>query len=226
MTLADSHPYDEDRRDMLRLVPDGVRTALDVGCSTGRFMKLLQQRVPVVWGIEPHPDAARTAAGSGSTVVEGSFPHDLPADAPKFDLVVFNDVLEHMTDPWTCLADTRSLLSDGGWVVASLPNLRNLRVLVDLVWSGRFDYVDTGVLDRTHLRFFTRATIIELFEGAGFDVVRLQRVGGPIGSKSRWATALLPRRAREELRTIQFGVLARPRAGAGPVAAGGVALPT
>ena len=75
-----------------------------------------------------------------------------------------------MVDPWTALTATRDRLNPGGVLVGELPNVRHLPLLVDLAVRGRFDYVDTGLLDRTHLRFFTRSSAHDLFTTTGYVV--------------------------------------------------------
>jgi hypothetical protein len=96
--------------------------------------------------------------------------------------VIFNDVLEHLVDPWEALESTRDLLDRDGCVVASIPNVRHVAVIQPLVLRGTWNYTDSGILDRNHLRFFTRSTIVELFVTTGFvvnrlDPIRVARVG-------------------------------------------------
>ncbi|MBM6404306.1 class I SAM-dependent methyltransferase [Phycicoccus sp. CSK15P-2] len=170
---------DDDRAEVEPFLPAGVTRVLDAGCGAGGFGRTLRRRygdaVHVV-GLEPHPEgvALARASGSYSEVVQGLFPDDVPEGG--FDLVVFNDVLEHMVDPWTALAAARDLVGPDGHVVASIPNVQYLPVLWDLARHARFDYVDTGVLDRTHLRFFTWKTATDMFIRAGFDVSRVAGV--------------------------------------------------
>jgi 2-polyprenyl-3-methyl-5-hydroxy-6-metoxy-1,4-benzoquinol methylase len=154
-------------------MPDGTRI-LDVGCSRGAFgaqLKRLQAGC-VVYGIEPTA-AAAYAEDRLDHVVQGFFPADLPGDWRDFDVVCFNDVLEHMVDPWSVLEATIPFLARGGRVVASIPNVRYINVTIDLVLRGKWQYEQTGVLDRTHLRFFTRSSIVDLFASSGFSIDRL-----------------------------------------------------
>ncbi len=137
-------------------------------------------------------------------VVEGSYPEDMPEDV-KVDCIVFNDVLEHTVDPWSVLRETKRHLNVGGCVVASIPNVRYLPVLIDLIFRSRWEYVDEGVLDRTHLRFFTRSTIEEMFASSGLKIARLE----PINPFRRRGGALL-KGVLGDTRYLQFAVLARP----------------
>jgi 2-polyprenyl-3-methyl-5-hydroxy-6-metoxy-1,4-benzoquinol methylase len=89
--------------------------------------------------------------------------------------VIFADVLEHMTDPWSALKDWTDRLATGGSVVMSIPNVGHHSALSPLV-AGHWHYEDAGIMDRTHLRFFTRETVLELVAGAGLRVIRLERV--------------------------------------------------
>lgn len=103
--------------------------------------------------------------------VSGSYPEALPPR--QFDAIVFNDVLEHLVDPWSALRESKSFLTDGGMVIASIPNVRHYSVIKPLVVSGRFEYQDAGLLDRTHLRFFTFTSSVDLFESTGFRVTHV-----------------------------------------------------
>jgi 2-polyprenyl-3-methyl-5-hydroxy-6-metoxy-1,4-benzoquinol methylase len=205
------YPFHE-RPEVVKLVPAGERL-LDVGCGRGGFgyaVRAAGLSIRELWGIEPSPEAAAEAHHHFDRVITGTYPDGLSADSGLFDIVVFNDVLEHMVDPWSVLEHTyTSVLAEDGVVIASLPNIRYWPVLWDLMVRGRWTYTDTGTLDRTHLRFFTRSAMLELFEKTGFDVESVT-AGYAIGNGG-----LRDRRYRllpAELRTLQYLVVARRRA--------------
>ena len=166
--------YSSERADMLPFVPS-VGSFLDLGCGEGRFGASLKQRDPsaVVWGVEPSAVPRERAIGRLDRVIGGTFPECLPELDRTFDCVVCNDVLEHMYDPWSACEVIADLLSPGGTLVVSIPNIRNFATLLQLTMKGRWDYVDAGVLDRTHLRFFTPSTMREMVEERGFRVESL-----------------------------------------------------
>lgn len=159
------------RFDVLPHVP-AVDAYLDLGCGEGRFGEALKARRAgtAVWGVEPNAAAAHEAEARLDQVIVGSFPDCRDAITRAFDCVVANDVLEHIEDPWAACGELADLLEPGGTLVASIPNIRNFATLATLALQGRWDYVDAGVLDRTHLRFFTRATMVEMIEAAGLVV--------------------------------------------------------
>ena len=132
----------------------------------------------------------------------GFFPDDLPAGG-TYDCIVFNDVLEHVVDPWSMLDRAKERLAPGGRIVASIPNVRHYIVVRNLALRGRWDYADWGVLDRTHLRFFTRASIEELFESADMAIETLAPIN-PITVR-RAAFLVGPFR---DMRYTQFAVVA------------------
>jgi 2-polyprenyl-3-methyl-5-hydroxy-6-metoxy-1,4-benzoquinol methylase len=152
-------------------------------------------------------------------VIVGSF--DSPADrdliSGSFDFVVLGDVLEHLADPWEALRLVRGLLSPGGVAVVSVPNVAAWPVRLGLL-AGSFEYRDFGILDRTHLRFFTRATARELVESAGFAVererfVHLERPPGPLRRRLPLVTSVIDRtlaRALPGLFAQQFVLRLRP----------------
>ena len=165
--------FAHDRPEMLAYIPQQATAVLDVGCSSGRFGTLLKERGPIeVWGIEPHKPAAEQATQHLDRVFTGSVEehiNQLP-DA-FFDVITFNDVLEHLATPEDILKTIRPKLKPGGIVVASLPNMRYWRALYHLVFEKDWKYTDAGILDRTHLRFFTQKSMSRLFTNAGFRVL-------------------------------------------------------
>ncbi|MCL2541997.1 MAG: class I SAM-dependent methyltransferase [Nocardioidaceae bacterium] len=220
-----SHPpqqdvYGFDRRpEVAPYVPRSARSVLEIGCGRGGFARTLRELLGPdarLVGVEPVAEsaAAARAAGDLDEVVEGFFPEAVPEE--RFDLVVVNDVLEHMLDPWAALRSCHRFLAPGGRVVASLPSIQYAPVVWQLL-RGRWDYTDDGTLDRTHVRFFTRATMVELFETTGYDV---ERTAGIASVVDRWATdPLAPRRwlkrglarALGDAAYCQFVVVAGPR---------------
>lgn len=177
--VGHSSPYaSEARQHVARLIPADAGRVLDVGCNDGSFGVEVMRRTPdrEVWGIEPHDLDAATAATRLTGVVRGRYPEALEEVPGTFDCVSFNHVLEHMVDPWDALRQTRERLSPDGVVVGELPNVRYLPFLFDLGVRGRFTYTDQGLLDRTHLRFFTRSGAIDLFRSTGYEVTDLTPV--------------------------------------------------
>jgi 2-polyprenyl-3-methyl-5-hydroxy-6-metoxy-1,4-benzoquinol methylase len=174
------------REDVRPYLPRHARSVLDVGCGPGGFGKTLRSVLGPdarVVGVEAVPSQAAVArTGHGyDEVVDGYFPEALGDRSERFDLVCYNDVLEHVVDPWDLLRQTRSWLDEGGAVIALIPSIQ----FAPAVWAllkGRWDYTDTGTLDRTHLRFFTRATMVEMFEQAGYRVLQVEGVNPYAGS--------------------------------------------
>jgi len=188
--------------------PDRV---LDIGCGTGLMgQRMLRRGARDVWGIEPQQRAFATANRRLSRVINSTFP--CPGLAGEhFDLVVMADVLEHTVDPWGILRLVPPLLTDAGMVLISLPNVSHVNVIAQLA-RGRWTYSQEGLLDRTHLRFFTPSTTMDLIEGAGLHVVRRfdQRLEGR--RRLRWPAALL-RPVFPHLTTLHVVTLSRASTG-------------
>jgi 2-polyprenyl-3-methyl-5-hydroxy-6-metoxy-1,4-benzoquinol methylase len=153
------------------------KRVLDVGCSTGYLAQLLRDRNNQVSGVEIDPEAAELARPYLERVVIGDLETmDLVDEfgEERFDVVVFADVLEHLRDPLKLLTQAQRLLAEGGSVVVSLPNIAHGSVRLALL-EGRFEYRPLGLLDDTHLRFFTRSTAIELLRASGLAPVDIRR---------------------------------------------------
>ena len=160
------------RSDVADLVPVGCTRVLDVGCGYGGLGRnLIARGISQVCGVEINPDAAPQLAGVYADYWIGDVEQvKLPSAIEAFDCILFADVLEHLRDPWGTLTRYVQLLKPDGYVVASIPNVRNIALLYKLVMHGRWRYEDSGLLDRTHLRFFTRTEIMELFSTAGLEI--------------------------------------------------------
>jgi SAM-dependent methyltransferase len=169
--------FEYERPEMLVMIPDHVRRVLDVGCGAGRFGRLVkQERGAEVWGVESSLRACKEAENCLDRVVHGEFGGSLNLPSSAFDVVVFNDVLEHMANPWAALEFTKQLLTDTGVVVASIPSIRHFPTLWKLVVRKEWRYQDAGTLDRTHLRFFTLRTIEDLFRDTGYGIQLLRPI--------------------------------------------------
>lgn len=168
--------FDNPRQDIAALLPPGLQRVLEIGCGSGATLKWLREsgRAVETVGVEAHEAAAARArlhvdevcVGNAELLIDEGFPTGL------FDCVLCLDVLEHMLDPWAFLGKLRQHVRPGGTLIASIPNVRNIKVLLPLIFRGRWDYQDAGLLDRTHLRFFTRASALELIEQGGFSVTK------------------------------------------------------
>lgn len=202
------------RREMLAFLPETCPRLLDVGCNTGAFGEAVKQTRPgtEVWGVEPDSGAADRARHHLDQVFQGFFDAGLPLPERHFDVISFNDVLEHMPDPWAALHHARALLAPDGVVVVSLPNLLHLDTLWPLLRERDFRYESSGVRDRTHLRFFTRTSALRMFEECGYEVLRVK------GINEQWYTRSLKRRLvyrlfgrqLEETKFVQYAFVARP----------------
>ncbi|MBF6025870.1 class I SAM-dependent methyltransferase [Lysobacter niastensis] len=153
----------------------GRAEVLDVGCWNGTLGRMLvQESQAIVDGIERDAVQAEHARAAGYRRVDVA---DLdrgvpPADGRSYDFLLFGDVLEHLVHPERVLGDLVPRLKPGGRALLSLPNIAfAANRLTHLL--GRWDYKDYGILDRTHLRFFTKDAMVALAEGAGLRVVRI-----------------------------------------------------
>lgn len=175
---AESIYFRAPRAEMLPFVPTSADRVLEVGCAEGAFGAALKQRAGAeVWGIEMNELAAEQAAAVLDEVLTGDVDEQamtLPDN--HFDVIVCNDVLEHLVNPLDTLTLLRRKLRAGGVVVASIPNIRYFPALREILLRRDFPAEDAGVFDRTHLRFFTRKSIVRMFTDAGYDMQRMKGI--------------------------------------------------
>ncbi len=154
-----------------QLIPDGA-SILDMGCHTGQFGAVLKKKACRVTGVEIDVEAAERAKRVLDRVAVGDVENAATfqkLDGQQYDVILFLDVLEHCRHPAGVLNAARKVLKPDGFVVASIPNIANWSVRINLLF-GKFDYEPTGLMDETHLRFYTIRTVANLFSAAGYAI--------------------------------------------------------
>ena len=209
--VREFYHYTFPRERLFEQVPAKAGWVLEVGCGAGVLGARLKHsgKATHVTGIELNTDAAALARSRLDAVQVGDV-ESMPLDAwtGQFDTLVVTDVLEQLRDPWATLFRLRDCLKDGGAVVASIPNIAHYKIIKKLLFA-EWRYEPGGILDHTHLRFFTRGSIEDLFRNSGFEILRTERDG-----RERWWSRLfgpLSTRIRD-FTAVQYYVTARKRA--------------
>ncbi|NJR40489.1 MAG: class I SAM-dependent methyltransferase [Leptolyngbyaceae cyanobacterium CSU_1_4] len=167
-----------DRAEMLAYIPQNAAIVLDVGCALGSFgQRLKAERATEVWGVEINEYAASIASKVLDRVFCEAFDETLSLPQNKFDCIIFNDVLEHFVDPYSALLYAKKLLKKDGKIVVSIPNVRYFDNIWNLLIKKDWQYTEQGILDRTHLRFFTRKSMVRTLETLGYSVNQVQGIG-------------------------------------------------
>jgi 2-polyprenyl-3-methyl-5-hydroxy-6-metoxy-1,4-benzoquinol methylase len=168
--------YSNERRVVLPYLPDTVSRLLEVGCGDGTTIRLVKSARTVTWagGVELNAEMATRAA----TVCDRVWSIDVERDIferdiepGSLDLVLCLDVLEHLANPWDAVCRFSDLLRPGGRMIISVPNIRQLKFIMRLLFKGDFQYKPHGLLDRTHLRFFVSTTAVDLVKSGGLHVI-------------------------------------------------------
>lgn len=165
--------YDNIRHEMLKYLPLKPQKIIDIGCGNGAFAEVLKNETGAeVWGIEYMAREATVAKDKLHKVYSGRCEDHIDSLPDNyFDVIYFNDVLEHLVDPYAVLGQIKSKLASNGVLISSIPNVRYhntfMRVLVQKDWK----YEDFGVMDRTHLRFFTKKSIRRMYEDLGYSIL-------------------------------------------------------
>ncbi len=167
--------FSHQRRDIAALFPKEARKVLDIGCGTGALGKIIKVNGAEVVGVEKDEVSCGIAKECLDKVLCLDAERDeLPFEDGYFDCIIYGDILEHFYDPWAALKKHKRFLKEGGFVLASIPNIKYYKILIRL-FAGTWDYVDAGMLDKSHIRFFTLINIKELFENNGFCITLIKR---------------------------------------------------
>jgi 2-polyprenyl-3-methyl-5-hydroxy-6-metoxy-1,4-benzoquinol methylase len=199
------------RVEMLDFIPEKAQTILDAGCGEGYFAAEAKKKFAAeVWGLEMDPVSANLAAEKIGTVIQGDLANTI-SQIPKnyFDCVTFNDVLEHLENPYEILSRIKENLRKEGVIVCSIPNARYWRVFKKYVFGKNWRYEDNGVMDRTHLRFFTKKSMVEMFADLNFEVMEIKGLK-PTPSVGFYLANVLTFGALRDCRYIQYACVVKP----------------
>jgi len=167
---------------------------LEIGCGNGNTgaMAISEGKCGRYCAVEIHGPAAEIAKSKITEVIEGNVESmNLPWKSQSFDVLILSEVLEHLFDPWAVLRKLRSLMKPDALVFASTPNVSHYKVILMLL-RGQWRLTDRGVMDRTHLRWFTPQTFREMFELCGYRVHQIRPVS-PLSLKAKMASFVLGR---------------------------------
>jgi 2-polyprenyl-3-methyl-5-hydroxy-6-metoxy-1,4-benzoquinol methylase len=211
-----AHYYNAPRREMLPFIPMEAGRILEIGCGEGRFgaeLKRVRSEMGIthdVTGVELDSERAKVAIANLNRVIVANVEQDELGLTPEsFDCIVCNDVLEHLVSPWRVLESLKGLLAPGGCLVASIPNVRYWGVLKDLLLEGEWRYADEGVLDATHLRFFTRRSIARMFEESGYKCETLDGINSRVRGWKFDILRMVSGGRLNDIQFLQFVVVAR-----------------
>ena len=170
--------YNNNREEMLDFLPDLYTKVLEIGCGTGRFKDNLNSSCEY-WGVEQNEIVGEKAANKLYKVIIGNFMEInelLPDD--YFDLIICNDIIEHIDDYNLFFKILKKKMNVDAHIIGSIPNVRFYSNLIRLIIFKDWEYMDDGILDRTHLRFFTKKSLMRTFENNNFSIEKFYGING------------------------------------------------
>jgi 2-polyprenyl-3-methyl-5-hydroxy-6-metoxy-1,4-benzoquinol methylase len=210
--LKDSLYYNLKRPEILKFIPGNAKLVLEVGCGSGLFGKnLIETQNCIVYGIEPHFESYLLAKQNLTVALNSVFDEEIEVKLQdmKFDVILFNDVLEHILNPEFALQLAKKFLNKNGVVVASIPNIRYYPHLLEVLFEKDWLYRESGTLDKTHVKFFTSKSMRRLFNSEGYDVIDHQGINEYKDRKLNILFRLFPK-FFGDMKYLQFVTVAKP----------------
>lgn len=172
--IKDNGYYLHEKSVVADLIPVGKHSIIDVGCAAGRLGKKLREsgKVERLIGVEINEEAAEKARAWYDEVLIADLETDVLSHLSAFDYALCCDILEHVRYPDKLLTKLAALLKPNGFLIATLPNIRYWQILFDLAINGKWEYRNSGILDNTHFRFFTRRSLSFMFSKCNFRVLK------------------------------------------------------
>jgi 2-polyprenyl-3-methyl-5-hydroxy-6-metoxy-1,4-benzoquinol methylase len=203
------------RFDVQNFVPIETSTILDVGMGEGNFLEALKKDRPEIeaWGIELEKQSFNKAKNKIDKALEGTIEDNL-TNLPDnyFDCITFNDVIEHLVDPVQTLKSIKLKLKDDGVLIASIPNMRYIfnmkKIILDLIFKKDWRYYDSGIMDKTHLHFYTKLTMQELLSESGFELIKIEGTNSYTNWKLKFLN-LITFNHFEDCQFVQFILVAK-----------------
>ncbi|MCO4850556.1 class I SAM-dependent methyltransferase [Bacillus vallismortis] len=175
--LKNKEYYKGINRQLFDLIEPHVKTILEIGCAEGLLGAAVKEKTNCsYYGIESYPPAAEKATHYIDEVITGDIETlKLPFQKNTFDHIIFGDVLEHLEDPWAVLSNLKPYVKETGSILASIPNIGHISIFESLL-SGKWTYTQAGLLDKTHLRFFTLQEIRKMFHETGYKINQIEPI--------------------------------------------------
>ena len=201
--------YTNSRPEMQALLPEKATKILDVGCGAAEFgASLKRNRCLEVWGVEPVVDAAKHAIAKIDKVIHAKFEAGIDLPIKYFDAIFFNDVLEHMSQPEEALRLAKLFLSKNGVIIISVPNFRHFDNLFNLVFKKDAKYLDFGIMDYTHLRVFTKKSVVRMVMDCGLHPITAKGVNGGFVSPKYYLALIFSLGLSFDTKWLQYAVVA------------------
>jgi len=187
--ISNTNYFSLTRPEIISRIPGSVSRVLDIGCGYGSLGSSLKATRSAIeyYGIDSEPSAAEHLKG----IANGFWISNLNVfdwtQVGKYDCIVAADVLEHLVDPWSTVAHIKDHLTQDGVLIVSVPNIGNINIVGRLILRGEWKYEESGILDITHLRFFTRKSAIRMISEAGFEI---ESVGENLENLKGWRAFL------------------------------------
>jgi len=215
MSTVDSY-YKNTRPEVCVFLPDSYSKVLEIGCAEGEFRHNLDKHCEY-WGVEPSPRAAKTATKFLHKVLIGTY-DEIAEHLPDhyFDLIICNDVIEHMVDHNIFFQQIKTKLHPNGYITGSIPNVRYINNLIEVLLEKDWRYKEQGILDKTHLRFFTEKSLKRSIEENGFTIEKLEGINNYL--KNLFSLDGVYRRIKyfpmifilgQDIKYMQFGIRIR-----------------